>query len=304
MAKIWLLTKVEVVQTGLNLLRKKTDEVIMKPLCIAMKIILLSAALTLFIQIMVGARVHAAASETDLILLDARQMDASEEGRAQALERLKKRPRAQVVSALRELLMAKETQHAALGAIRALDASETLPDLLKLSEKSDDWHLYSTVNHLLLAAPDTKSRTSFTKIYLTRAQADVSAPTKMAILDGLANVGAPIPEKLFSQLLHDPSDDVRESAVRQFLASHKKLTSQEQTRRFRESFHAKPYQVRLPAMEYFSRLPLAERSRLASAIDKKLCQEEPKAQVKVACEKMLKGGALGDGKGGAKGKGS
>jgi hypothetical protein len=253
----------------------------------SLRIFLLFAALTVLVQLLVGTRSWAAASDTDLVLLDARALTTSEGERAQALVRLQKRPRLQLRQSLKDLLKEKESRQSSLAAISAMDMTEMLSDLRPLVEKEDDWHLFATTNHLLSLTKDTPTRDEFAKVYSTRLMTSVSSPAKMAFLDGLGELKMPLSGKVFQQLLSDQSDGVREAAIRQFLESRAKLSNAEQIKRFRDSFHAKPYQARLTAMVYFANLPSAEQSRFYAAIDKNLCKNETKKQVQPICQKIL-----------------
>ena len=269
----------------------------------SLRILLLFVALTVLLQLLVGARAWAAASDTDLVLLDARALTTSEGERAQALARLQKRPRSQLRRSLKDLLKGKESRGSSLEAISAMDMTEMLSDLRPLVEKEDDWHLFVTTNHLLSLTKDAPTRDDFAKVYSARLMTSVSSPAKMAFLDGLGELKMPISEKVFQQLLGDQSDGVREAAIRQFLYSREKLSSVEQIKRFRDSFRAKPYQARLTAMVYFANLPSAEQSRFHAAIDKNLCKNETKKRVQQVCQKILAGpksGQENDQKSGAK----
>jgi hypothetical protein len=77
-----------------------------------------------------------------------------------------------------------------------------------------------------------------------------------------------------------------------FLTVRAKYQPDEQLDRFRRSFKAKPYQVRLAAINAFADLSVDARKALRRAVDdefNKSCKNERNSLVREACGRLLKG---------------
>jgi hypothetical protein len=224
--------------------------------------------------------------QTRAILDEAADSVGQEAEPRAALETLKKRPRAEVLSALRAGL-----EHGgpwvvvAARASQALDAKEMLPDLLKAAGTRDEWQLLAALEQL---SRETKDRAAVEALF-TKKLTSAPAPAKIIMIDSFSNGQTQLPASLFDTLVSDQNLGVRRAVVRQFLASRESYSSPEQARRFKLAFTMKPYQVRLEAFEIYASLPTVQRRTIASAFDPGLCGKEKNAEVKAACEKVAKG---------------
>jgi hypothetical protein len=197
-------------------------------------------------------------------------------------------PRAKVVAAVREGL--NEGAPFSLVAARTanvLHLTEVSGDLEKAFAKNDDWTLA-----LALASVADEAQKSRLAMQWQGKLASFESPTRIAILQMLAEWQHPLQTKQFDQSLNDESSQVRLATVRNFVLTREKLSTAEQIARYKKAFAMKPYQVRLSAMVDYNALSKAERAKLSKAIDEKFksaCKVEDKPLVKTECEKVLKG---------------
>lgn len=220
----------------------------------------------------------------EAIVRDANQLTI-EGGPEEAAEaRLRSYDRKELIAALRSLSVGEEyEQVAAFRTIIALDIQEMKSDVAQLVRSSQSWRVIHTLNKFL--QPD--DRMSFGRVYLSRLQTSQSTSEKIAVLEGLKAMQVAFSSSLYQSLLVDESHLVRIEALQHFLATRKRHTYPDQTERFRESFKAKPYQVRLEAMYAFSELPERERAALRGALDANLCVREPNSEVKEMCARLV-----------------
>jgi hypothetical protein len=221
------------------------------------------------------------------ILDEAMQADAGgERGSDEALAKLKKRPRAEVLSAFRDGLThgGPWTSIAARGA-RALDAKELIPDLVKAAQKTDDWPLLASLEQLSRGASDRPA----VEALFAKKMETASSASKIVMLEAFSSPKAQLPSSIFDSLLVDKNLGVRRALVSHFLANREAYPVEEQVRRFKLAFKMKPYQGRLEALIYFGALPSEQRRSIASAFDPSLCVKESNADVKSACDQVAKG---------------
>lgn len=224
--------------------------------------------------------------ETRAILDEAAMSVGPEKEARKNLETLKKRPREQVLKALREGLVhgGPFVIVAARGA-QALDAKELVPDLLKTAQTNDQWQLLAALEQLSRNGAD---RAKVEELF-SKKLASASAPAKIVMLDAFSDAKSQLPAASFDALLNDANLGVRRAAVRHFLASRAAYSAEEQSRRFKLAFKTKPYQARLEAFEFFATLPAKDRRSIASAFDPAMCANEKNTHVKAACDKAAKG---------------
>ncbi|MEK7358226.1 MAG: SseB family protein [Bdellovibrionota bacterium] len=228
----------------------------------------------------------AALSPASRAILDeaAESVDQEKESLA-ALEALKKRPRSEVLKALRDgIANGQPWIIVSARAALALEAKELLPDLMKAAEKEDAWQVFSAIEQL---SRDSSERPAVEALF-TRKLAKAPSSSKVAILDAFSNGKTQLPKSSFDALIKDESLGVRRAVVRQFLASREAYSNDEQIRRFKLAFTMKPYQARLDALLMYGAIPAAKRRSIASAFDPGLCAKEANASVKSACETIAK----------------
>lgn len=217
----------------------------------------------------------------------------------EALQRLKARPRVDVIAAVKPHLAsgrAGARLDVALDIIGALDLRELKPDVISLAKTTDSWRVLVTANRWL-GKDNAENEKEIERVYLTRLSRELErnprehAVIKIALLDGLSLTKSMISTSDYAKLLEDQSFDVRRAAVANFLMVREKYQPDEQLERFRRSFKAKPYQVRLAAMNAFADLSVDIRKALRKAVDdefNKLCKNERNSLVKEACGRLLK----------------
>jgi len=208
-----------------------------------------------------------------------------------ALDRLHLASRYQVVSVLRDELVSEPVNpsNRNLRAVFALNMIELLPELREISEHTDLWLVFVTVNHLLETAPKGKID-SFVELYQRRLNSTLSAASRIALLDGLTQLRIPIKSDLFHSLLGDSHFQVRVAAVENFVATGNLLSHEDRIRRMVEAMQMKPYQARLTAIRSFSMLDANERSKLRSRLPANLCASESRNDRQSACQEALNAG--------------
>jgi hypothetical protein len=221
------------------------------------------------------------------VLEVASQLGTEGEG-ARVRKELEALPRAKVITAVREGLTEGEPYAGvAARAANALHLTEVEPDLEKAFAKNSDWNFA-----LALASVASESKRSHLANEWQSKLTSFESPTRIAVLQTLAQWHQPLQDAMFDRMLNDASFQVRIAAVRNFAMTKDKLQTPEQISRYKKAFAMKPYKVRLAAMADFNSLSKSERARLANAIDdsfKASCKAETKTDVKTECEKMMKG---------------
>lgn len=224
--------------------------------------------------------------ETRAILDEAADSIGQEKEPQASLMQLKKRPRVEVLKALRAGL-----DHGgpwivvAARASQALEAKEMVPDLLKSASSHDEWQLLAALEQLSRGTSDR----SAVEALFTKKLKSSSAPAKIVMIDAFSDGKTQLPAAIFDALVADPNLGVRRAVLRQFLASRESYSSDEQTRRFKLAFTMKPYQARLEAFQIYASIPVVQRRSIASAFEPSLCGKEKNAEVKAACEQVAKG---------------
>ena len=197
-------------------------------------------------------------------------------------------PRAKAIAAVREgLSQGGPYSIVAARAANALHLTEVSNDLEKAFVKNEDWTIA-----LALASVANDSQKSHLALVWQSKLTTFETPTRIAILDTLADWGYGLSTEKFDQLLNDESPQVRIATIRNFAVTKNKLPASERIARYKKAFAMNPYQVRLSAMADFLSIPKAERATLAKVLDenfKAACKIETNPDVKTECEKILKG---------------
>lgn len=219
---------------------------------------------------------------------DIHRLQGAESDSELALARLKSLPRAKILAVLKDDLTSNAgVPPGVIQGILGLEARELLPDLISVAAKFDNWSVFMAINQLV-DPQDRVQADEVSKMYMTRIKSIRSAPTRVAVVDGLTKYGKPISDELFKELILDQSLDVRIAVVEQFLSSRFALTQNQQIERWTAALELKPYQARLLAMEEFARLPKDSLEKLKSAFKPELCNSEPNQKVKDICFEIVK----------------
>lgn len=202
-------------------------------------------------------------------------------------KKLLKRPRAQIVQAIKEGLKSRaEWQIVAARLAVLANEKSVATDLREAAKETPDWQLLSALKHL-----SNDSEQSENDALVISSINRWPAATRVAGLSLLESSKAKVSEQTFDQWIKDPSFEVRQAATRQFIATRSLYTDAEKIQRLKKLFVAKPYQVRLEAMESYAAFPVSERSKLNGVVKKDLCSSEMNTEVKAACESLVRGGS-------------
>ncbi len=203
-----------------------------------------------------------------------------------ARKELEKFPRAQLLTGLRDgLKSGAPWVEISAGAAASMKLSELTPDLREAFKLGAGWTFVYALGELT----PVKDRALVSAEFLKGIEKSPDA-TAVAILEtlsrwniGLSNVG-------FEACLKNQSYEVRQAAVRNFLATRETLDAASQIARFKQSFAVKPFEVRLEAMDAFDQLSSADRKKLKGAVDaglKSQCRFEKEASVKKSCGRVI-----------------
>ncbi|MCM2277386.1 MAG: hypothetical protein NDJ89_04865 [Oligoflexia bacterium] len=227
-----------------------------------------------------GASGHSAPPWPELAL---RLTGESEAERKRAIQALRTLPGLEA-ELRKELPLAEPStrRFLALDVIAILGLRNLLPELLAASAHDDTGYSYHAINALL----DEDSRAQATRIYRERlAERRTSAASKVALLDTLARLAAPLEERLLERLLlEDSSHEVRSAALsylRHFAVRLRQPDGLVLLEKLLED--TQPYQLRLQALYLFSELPPSIRRARARLL--KACAGDPHPEVRAFCAK-------------------
>jgi hypothetical protein len=213
------------------------------------------------------------------------QLSSSEAEAAVAADKLKFRPRAEVLNLLKaDLLSGPKIPTSSLKAMVVLEVRELTPELKLLAARTEAWPVINAINQI--EASDKEASSEFAKIYLQRIPLTIDAAAKCAFIDGLSAFQTPLTETLYKKLLTDPNSQVRRSSVENFVATLRSLDTLAAKSRLKLALKAKPYQARIVALRHLARLPAGERAELIATLPKNLCSKETQLATKAVCKRI------------------
>ena len=220
------------------------------------------------------------------ILEQAKNLSIAERS-ASAEKFLKAQPRAKVVAALREGLKSGDGwMTVSAQTASTLHLTELVPELEAANPQHDNWQVI-----LALGALATGSQKSAIAERWLEKISSFEGPARVAIYETLGNWNHALTNAQFEEGLRHESFDVRESVVREFIVTRNQLSNADQIARYRDSFVAKPYQVRVAAMLDFESRSASEQKKLKNVIDESFkahCKDEKTPEAKAECDKILK----------------
>ncbi|MES2963127.1 MAG: hypothetical protein V4760_04495, partial [Bdellovibrionota bacterium] len=126
------------------------------------------------------------------ILDEAVLVDGGERESKASLERLKKKPRAEVLTALRDgLTHGGPWVSISAKTARALDAKELVPELLKVAQTNEDWQLLASLENL---SRETPERAAVESLFAKKISS-ASAPSKIVMLEAFSSAKAQLPSE-------------------------------------------------------------------------------------------------------------
>lgn len=199
--------------------------------------------------------------------------------RSCAIQELKADPK--LAEALRA---AFATQHRflALDVIGALKLRSFLPELLKGAEKDESGFFYHCINQISQPADYPEMVRVYKDRLLSRA---TSIASRVALLDSLSRLNAPLEEGELKDLLTDEAYEVRSAALYYIRHALLRRRSKEYVPLIKKALGDPTYQLRVQALYLISDLPLRLRRNVLPSLS--TCESDPSPPTQELCLKLL-----------------